>query len=151
MLSLALLFVAGTASAFLWVANLPGVDTSILKRSPQPLVKRQANATCPFNPDHPGAAPINPLYPYTGALLDGLPGTGIGGVQVPAPGDTAHYYTPPGPNDIRGPCPGMNTAANHNVSHPPFLSPFTAWLSFEAFFRELNIANTVPSFSLMTA
>nr|POE72865.1 aromatic peroxygenase [Quercus suber] len=33
-------------------------------------------------------------------------------------GDTAHYYTAPGPLDIRGPCPGLNTAANHNfLSH----------------------------------
>lgn len=38
--------------------------------------------------------------------------------QVPADGDTAHAYTPPGPNDIRGPCPGLNAAANHNfLSH----------------------------------
>jgi hypothetical protein len=38
--------------------------------------------------------------------------------QVPADGDTAHYYTPPGSNDIRGPCPGLNAAANHNfLSH----------------------------------
>lgn len=38
--------------------------------------------------------------------------------QVPADGDTAHAYTEPGPNDIRGPCPGLNAAANHNfLSH----------------------------------
>ncbi|KAG9919968.1 Cloroperoxidase, partial [Aureobasidium melanogenum] len=37
---------------------------------------------------------------------------------VPAPGDTAHQYVAPGPNDIRGPCPGLNAAANHNfLSH----------------------------------
>jgi hypothetical protein len=39
-------------------------------------------------------------------------------LQVPADGDTAHYYTAPGSNDIRGPCPGLNAAANHNfLSH----------------------------------
>lgn len=27
--------------------------------------------------------------------------------------DTAHRFIAPGPNDIRGPCPGLNTAANH--------------------------------------
>lgn len=26
----------------------------------------------------------------------------------------AHAFVPPGPNDIRGPCPGLNAAANHN-------------------------------------
>lgn len=37
---------------------------------------------------------------------------------MPADGDTAHAYTAPGPNDIRGPCPGLNAAANHNfLSH----------------------------------
>lgn len=54
-------------------------------------------------------------YPYNSAQ-NGLPGKGIGGYQVPAPGDTAHQFVAPGPNDIRGPCPGLNTAANHNVS-----------------------------------
>ena len=29
--------------------------------------------------------------------------------------DAAHQYMPPGPNDIRGPCPGLNTLASHGV------------------------------------
>jgi hypothetical protein len=50
-------------------------------------------------------------------LLSGLSQTVAGGVlmmmvQVPAPGDYAHRYIAPGPNDIRGPCPGMNSLAN---------------------------------------
>jgi hypothetical protein len=49
------------------------------------------------------AAPYSPKYPYTGAKPDQLPGTGIGGVQVPAPGDTAHYYQHPPVGAIRGP------------------------------------------------
>lgn len=37
---------------------------------------------------------------------------------MPAAGDTAHAYTAPGPNDIRGPCTALNTLANHNfISH----------------------------------
>jgi len=36
--------------------------------------------------------------------------------MVPAEGDTAHAFQAPGPDDIRGPCPGLNTAANHHVS-----------------------------------
>ncbi|KAG8700390.1 hypothetical protein FRC09_005978 [Ceratobasidium sp. 395] len=63
------------------------------------------------------AAPYNPSFPYLGAR-NGLPATGGGGIDVPAEGDDAHKFTAPGPNDIRGPCPGMNAAANHNfISH----------------------------------
>lgn len=31
---------------------------------------------------------------------------------MPADGDTAHAFVAPGANDIRGPCPGLNAAAN---------------------------------------
>lgn len=30
--------------------------------------------------------------------------------------DAAHPYIAPGPNDIRGPCPGLNALASHGVS-----------------------------------
>lgn len=117
-IAIASLFVA-SASAFPWVVDQPGVDSSLLGRK----VRRQqpggyqngGAATCPFNSDHKGAAPYNSKYPYNGAQ-NGLPGKGVGGYQVPAPGDTAHQYVAPGKNDIRGPCPGLNAAANHNVS-----------------------------------
>lgn len=29
--------------------------------------------------------------------------------------DPAHPWIKPGPNDMRGPCPGLNTLANHGV------------------------------------
>lgn len=31
--------------------------------------------------------------------------------------DAAHPYRAPGSNDIRGPCPGLNTLASHGVSN----------------------------------
>lgn len=70
---------------------------------------------CPYIPweDHVPAPGITDEYPYNGAK-NGQQGNGKGGYQVPAPGDTAHEFIAPGPNDIRGPCPGLNTAANHN-------------------------------------
>lgn len=109
----------GVAYAFPWVANQPGVDSSLFQNRH----KRQQSggnnpggpATCPFNANHQPAAPITSDYPYNNAL-NGLPGDGNGGFQVPAEGDTVHQYVAPGPNDIRGPCPGLNAAANHNVS-----------------------------------
>lgn len=98
------------AMAFPWVAGMSGIrsDSEIEAQ----LARRQS--TCPFNPNHVPAAPITAQYPYAGAK-NGLPSTLPGNFQVPANGDTAHAFVPPGPNDIRGPCPGLNTAANHNV------------------------------------
>ena len=104
-----LLLSASAVTAYPWVARQPGVDSSMLS-SARP-VKRQD--TCPFNANHVPAAPYNSKYPYTGAR-NGFPGTGVGGIKVPADGDTAHAFQAPGPNDIRGPCPGLNAAANHN-------------------------------------
>ncbi|SMR45458.1 unnamed protein product [Zymoseptoria tritici ST99CH_3D1] len=104
-----------TATAFPWAAKLANSDISALQ-SPS-LVKRAD--VCPVNRPRKGAAPYNEYYPskYTGAR-NGQPGTGKGGVQVPAPGDTAHAYEAPSSTDIRGPCPGLNMAANHHfISH----------------------------------
>jgi unspecific peroxygenase len=109
----AALLAAEAILAFPFVANMPGVDSlGHAKRNPN--TEYSKRATCPFNSDHRGAAPYNPKYPYTGAK-NGLPGTQIGGVKVPADGDTAHAFEEPGPSDIRGPCPGLNAAANHHV------------------------------------
>ena len=103
-----------SAVAYPFVANMPGVDSSLLRNAEQSKnAKRQSS--CPFNSVHQGAAPYSAQYPYTGAR-GGLPGNGKGGILVPAAGDTSHAFEAPGPNDIRGPCPGLNTAANHHVS-----------------------------------
>lgn len=102
------------AMAFPWVAGISGIRSSSGLESQ--LAKRQS--TCPFNANHVAAAPITSEFPYAGAQ-NGLPSTLRGNFQVPANGDTAHAFVAPGPNDIRGPCPGLNTAANHNVGlHP---------------------------------
>ena len=55
--------------AYPWVANIPGVDNSLLIKSKAPM-KRQT--TCPNNPEHLGAAPYSSEYPYTGAKMDCL-------------------------------------------------------------------------------
>jgi hypothetical protein len=97
-----------SASAFPWVVNAPGVDSSML--GARALHRRQqpggtnagGAANCPFNANHEPAAPITDEYPYNGAK-GGLPGKGKGGYQVPAPGDDAHKYIAPTENDIRGP------------------------------------------------
>lgn len=109
----ALFFVVESALAFPFVAEQAGVDSSLFRNAKR-AGKEKRQSSCPFNANHPGAAPYNAEYPYTGAK-NGLPGTGVGGILVPAAGDTAHAFEAPGPNDIRGPCPGLNTAANHHV------------------------------------
>ncbi|KAI9651747.1 MAG: hypothetical protein M1831_000497 [Alyxoria varia] len=114
---IALTLAVDSAFGFPWVGNQPGIDSSLLRKQ---YIKRQqpSQDSCPFNPNHKGAAKFNSRYPYNGAQ-NGLPGKGKGGYQVPAPGDTAHEFVPPDySRDIRGPCPGLNAAANHNfLSH----------------------------------
>lgn len=110
-----ILLFASSAAAFPWVAGAPGVDSSLFKKAHAATQKRQT--ACPFNANHRPAAPYTAPYTYAGAK-NGIPGTGKGGIKVPADGDTAHKFVAPGSNDIRGPCPGLNAAANHNfLSH----------------------------------
>ena len=75
------LAVMRTVSAYPWVANTPDADSSLLGKRSQP----QKRESCPFNPNHPGAAPYNSKYLYTGAR-NGLPGNGKGGILGPASG-----------------------------------------------------------------
>lgn len=68
----------------------------------------------PYNPNHVPAAPITDAYPYNHAI-NGQIGNEKGGYLVPAPGDKDHEFRAPRKGiDIRGPCPGLNAAANHN-------------------------------------
>jgi hypothetical protein len=95
-----------SASAFPWVVDVEGVDSSMLgarhHRRQQTGEGAGGPATCPFNSDHKPAAAYDATYPYNGAK-NGQPGKGKGGYQVPAKGDDAHKYVAPGKNDIRGP------------------------------------------------
>jgi len=93
------LLVSGTY-AFPWVAEQPGVDSSLFKAR-RAHKRQQAGegaggpATCPFNANHVAASPVTSKYPYNNAK-NGLPGLGKGGFQVPATGDTAHAFVAPG-------------------------------------------------------
>ena len=110
------LFALPNAFSFPWMGDVLNSDGS-LPNAQSELEKRQGTtmAGCPYNPDHVPAVPANAEFPYLGAF-NGLPALHpVGNIEVPTDGDDAHNFTPPGPNDIRGPCPGLNTAANHNV------------------------------------
>lgn len=106
------LFLTDAALAFPWVPKAAGVDSSILEPRQQKGVGPGSEAQCPFNPNHEPAVPFNPKYPYNNAR-NGIKGNEKGGYRVPAEGDHAHRYIAPTAKDIRGPCPGLNTAANH--------------------------------------
>jgi hypothetical protein len=110
------LLFAEAVLAFPWVARAPGVDSSMLRSSHR---RRQqvpegagAEADCPYNPDHVPAAPVTAEFPYNNAI-NGSEGNGVGGFLVPDPNDPDHQYIAPTSMDIRGPCPGLNTAANY--------------------------------------
>lgn len=106
---------ANSALAYPWVANAPGVDSSMLAPRGSRLRMPRDSPDCPFNPNHEPAAPITSQYPYNGAI-HGQPGNGKGGYLVPAAGDTAHEYRAPNPQtDIRGPCPGVNVSYSLNL------------------------------------
>ncbi|PPJ52508.1 hypothetical protein CBER1_10348 [Cercospora berteroae] len=105
------------AAAYLWVVYAPGVDSSSLPSRAATLVQRDSPG-CPFNADHEPGFSSTEDFPYLGAK-NGSPGTGKGGIQVPAPGDVAHVFKEPNPQtDIRGPCPALNALANHGfIAH----------------------------------
>lgn len=118
MLSKSLLLVALAAEgalAFPFVAHTPGVDSSLLpKRQQTPNPNDPGSLkNCPVNPNHVPAAPVTAEYPYNNAK-NGQKGNQKGGFMVPHPGDKAHRFIAPDySKDIRGPCPGLNTLANH--------------------------------------
>lgn len=102
--------IVGSTAAFPALLNLGG-NNKLLDLSVVDLNKHQAEKNtyaaadpknCPVNKNHVPAAEWDPKFPYNHAK-NGLPGKGKGGYQVPAPGDKAHKFIAPGPNDIRGP------------------------------------------------
>ena len=71
-------------------------------------------ATAGHGPGHGG--PGGPRPPPHGAVMPPNPPpppTFLGAKLV---NDRAHPFRAPKPSDLRGPCPGLNTLANHGVS-----------------------------------
>ena len=124
MLNIALLGLIALPSAisFPWIGGMPGLNGDTFDVN-SALDKRQtakgcyAQSCCPNNPKHPGAAPLVSPFLYLGAK-NGAPATRTGNIEVPTDNDKAHEFQPPGSLDIRGPCPGLNTMANHHVCRP---------------------------------
>ncbi|MCJ1471352.1 hypothetical protein MMC07_010000 [Pseudocyphellaria aurata] len=122
----------------------PFIEKNVEERAPRTSNEKR-QSSCPFNPTHRGAAPYTSQYPYTGAK-NGVPGSEVGGISVPAPGDTAHQYEPPGPNDIRGACPGLNALANHHFLSHDGITTFTELVD-----AQQNVFNIDYEFSTLLA
>ncbi|EHK98203.1 putative Aromatic peroxygenase [Glarea lozoyensis 74030] len=76
---------------------MPPIKSSCLHQS-APILNRQTDPT--LFPEYPGL-PNHSLYTKFDPIAQRISTTGV------------HAWAPPGPNDIRGPCPGLNAAANH--------------------------------------
>ncbi|KAH6661899.1 putative aromatic peroxygenase [Halenospora varia] len=108
---------ADVVNTFPFVSQMPGVDSTLFRRQQSGGGNPGGPATCPFNANHVPAPGVKAPYLYNNAK-NGAPGNGKGGYIVPDPNDAAHQFVAPGLNDIRGPCPGLNAAADHNfLSH----------------------------------
>lgn len=111
--AIAVLAGANVVAAFPFVARQPGINKSLFARQQtDPNLPAGAN-NCPNNPNHVPAAPVTAKYPYNNAK-GGVPGNAKGGFLVPDPNDPDHQFIAPDyTKDIRGPCPGLNVAANY--------------------------------------
>lgn len=86
-----ILFLIGTASA------MPGMAV----RDPSRVKERQSLPTLPLSSQEGNSGPFPSLqFSPTDQFVDVRPGT-------------THQFVAPGTNDKRGPCPGLNAAANH--------------------------------------
>lgn len=95
---------------------------------------------------------MNDQFPYNWAK-DGVPGKGIGGYQVPAPGDDAHQFVAPTDLDIRGPCPGLNAAANHGFLSRSGITNYSELVDAvqNVYNMGYDLANFLAVFSILLA
>ncbi|KAF2231593.1 Cloroperoxidase [Viridothelium virens] len=150
---LTLVSFASLVTPFPWVANQPGLKNHhLLARQQSGGGQPGGPETCPFNTNHEGAAPITDTFPYNGAK-GGVPGKGVGGYQVPAPGDDAHQFIAPTDEDIRGPCPGLNAAANHGFLSRDGITNYTEVVDAvqNVYNMGYDLANFLAVFSIYIA
>ncbi|KAF1953108.1 hypothetical protein CC80DRAFT_507555 [Byssothecium circinans] len=70
----------------------------------------------------------------------------MSGIKVPADGNTGQYFVAPRPNNIRGPFPSPNTAANNN-----FLSHDGVTTFYELVDAQQNVYNLHYETSILLA
>lgn len=62
---------AGQAAAFPWVATSVGLDPVEMAARDLETRQERGSNVCPNNPDHRGAEPYSPRFPYCGARNGG--------------------------------------------------------------------------------
>ncbi|KAF2151619.1 Cloroperoxidase [Myriangium duriaei CBS 260.36] len=140
---------AGYGAPFPFIASLPDVTNKhLLTRQQSGGGQPGGPLTCPFNPNHEWPTPSNSKFPYNGAI-NGIPGRGVGGYQVPSPGDDAHKFIAPRSTDIRGPCPGLNAAANHGFLARDGITNYTELV--DGVQNGYDLANFLAVFSVIIA
>ncbi|KAH8806895.1 Chloroperoxidase [Flagelloscypha sp. PMI_526] len=83
-----------------------------------------------------------------GKLIQAPPKQAYTGIkQIP---DKKHPYKAPGPNDLRGPCPGLNTLANHGYLPRNGIATFEDIVNAvgEGFNMEYTLASALAAFGL---
>jgi len=122
--------------SFSLVAAFPSLDSAALKRIAS-LAARDDNGN---GGDEDGGGR---LIQFPGPLADS------GLKQIP---DADHPFIAPGPNDQRGPCPGMNTLANHGYIPRNGVGTAEQILegSMEAFNLGRDLAGFLVSFSTLS-
>ncbi|PVH83582.1 Cloroperoxidase [Cadophora sp. DSE1049] len=145
---------AELALSYSFVASQPGIkNTHFLERRQQSGGANPGGPlNCPFNPDHVFPTPVNDQFPYNSAK-GGKPGKGIGGYLVPAIGDEAHKFIAPTDRDIRGPCPGLNAAANHGFIARDGITNYTELVDAvqNVYNMGYDLANFLAVFSIFIA
>ena len=83
------------------VSGLPGMSADLNSEAHRLLRRQLLNADLPLSENEGNSGPFPSLnFNAADQFVDVRPGT-------------AHEYRAPRPNDKRGPCPGLNAAANH--------------------------------------
>merc|ERR1712000_185681 len=145
---------AELAFSYSFVASQPGIkNTHFLARRQQSGGANPGGPlNCPFNPDHIFPTPVTDQFPYNSAK-GGKPGKGIGGYLVPAIGDEAHKFIAPTDRDIRGPCPGLNAAANHGFIARDGITNYTELVDAvqNVYNMGYDLANFLAVFSIFIA
>ncbi|KAH8806896.1 Chloroperoxidase [Flagelloscypha sp. PMI_526] len=84
-----------------------------------------------------------------GKLIHAPPKQAFTGIkQIP---DKKHPYKAPGPNDLRGPCPGLNTLANHGYLPRNGIATFEDIVNAvgEGFNMEYTLASALAAFGML--
>jgi len=97
---------------------------------------------------YPGRLTARDSAPTARVIVPPPKPTDTGIKQIP---DDAHPFQAPGPNDLRGPCPGLNTLANHGYLPRNGVASFEQIIQAtgEGFNMEYDLASALAAFGIL--